>query len=361
MRPVRNTLPDPAQGPPHAHAPIPGGRAGRLVAVVVSFDRLALLQQTVSALLAAPPSQLAALVVVDNASTDGTGAWLAGAAAGDGRLRVLTMPQNLGGAGGFEAGLRHAMAALAPDWLLVLDDDAQPLPGALAAFHALDLRGWDGVAGAVLAPDGRPCEPNRPTLDPFRRPCVLLRALAGQGREAFHLGPAAYRCPPDGAGALRPIDGASFVGLFLSRAAVARAGYPDGRLFLYADDALYTLGLTRAGLRLGFAPGVRFRHDTTTYRPNDLRIRPLWKAYYRHRNQILLYRMAAGWLFWPALALYLPRWVLRAAHHRGEAGRFLVLLALAVADGLAGRLTRPHPEVLARAASPRDGHTPGAP
>lgn len=329
--------------------------AGRLVAIIVTHDRLALLRRGVEALLSHPGRRLAALVVVDNASGDGTAAWLAGVS--DPRLRVLRLPVNLGGAGGFEAGMRLAMQELAPDWLLLLDDDARPEPEALAWFHALDLRGWDAVAAAVLGPDGTPCDTNRPTLDPFRRPAVLAAAILGGGREAYHLGPGDYR-----GGGPRPIDGASFVGLFLSRPAVARIGYPDGRLFLYADDALYTLGLSRAGLRLGFAPAVRFRHDLGTYGAGDPRIRPLWKSYYRHRNLILLYRYLAGWWFWPVLALCLPLWLLRLRHHRGERWRYWRLFRLALRDGLARDLTRPHAQVLALAQAPdQAGAGPGPP
>ena len=141
------------------------GGNGRLVAVVVTHRRLAQLQVTLPALLAAPRAALAAVVVVDNASDDGTPDWLATQT--DPRLHVLRLDRNTGGAGGFEAGMRHAMAHHGPDWLVVMDDDARPDPGALAAFQALDLDGWDGIAAAVRHPDGTLCEMNRPTLNPF--------------------------------------------------------------------------------------------------------------------------------------------------------------------------------------------------
>lgn len=342
LGPMRAPGPQPDTTPPD---PTPRAAARRLVAVVVTHDRLALLKATVGALLAEPPARLAGLIVVDNASADGTGDWLASCA--DPRLTVLTLPRNLGGAGGFEAGMRHAVARTDADWIVVMDDDARPEPGTIAAFHALDLTGWDGVAGAVRDPQGAPCDVNRPTLDPFRRPGVLLRSLLGRGREGFHLGPADFERP-----GLRAVDGASFVGLFLSRAAVERGGYPDGRLFLYADDAMYTLGLTRDGARLAFDPALRFLHETTTYTRADPRIRPLWKVYYRHRNLMLLYRQLSGRLFWAVMLLYLPRWAMRARHHRGERGRFLRIYALAVRDGFARRLDRPHAEIVDRAGGP---------
>jgi len=323
------------------------GGNGRLVAVVVTHRRLAQLQITLKALLDERQDDLAAVLVVDNASGDGTPAWLD--AQTDPRLQVLSLPENRGGAGGFEAGMRQAMAAMAPDWIVVMDDDARPEPGALAAFHALDLTGYDGFAAAVRHPDGTLCEMNRPTFNPFRHKKILARTLLGGGRGAFHLGPGDFATP-----GLRRIDGASFVGFFVRAAVIRARGYPDPALFLYGDDAIYTMGLTQAGHRLGFDPSVRFEHDSSTYSAADPRIRPLWKVYYYHRNLLILYRIAAGPFFLPVLCLYIPRWLLRLRHHRGERRRFLRLFGLALADGLRRRTGRPHAEILARAGAVRD-------
>lgn len=325
---------------------------GRLVAVVVTYRRLGQLQVTLRALLAAPPRDLAAVLVVDNASDDGTAEWLA--QQDDPRLSVLSLTRNCGGAGGFEAGMRRAMEALSPDWLVLMDDDARPAPGALAAFGALDLTGYDGLAAAVRHPDGTLCEMNRPTFNPFWHKRILLRSLRGGGREGFHLGEADFARP-----GLRPVDGASFVGFFVRASVVAARGYPDAELFLYGDDAIYTLGLTRAGHRLGFDPAIRFEHDSATFSSADPRIRPLWKVYYYHRNLLILYRMAAGVFFLPVLCMTLPRWLSRLRHHGGERRRFLALFGLALADGLCRRTTRPHAEILARAADMPGTDKPG--
>ena len=77
----------------------------RLVAVVVTHNRLAQLQITLPRLLEKiPPRSSPGVVVVDNASPDGTAAWLA--RQNDARLRVLRVEANLGGAGGSRT--RHA-------------------------------------------------------------------------------------------------------------------------------------------------------------------------------------------------------------------------------------------------------------
>jgi GT2 family glycosyltransferase len=319
-----------------------GAGAGRLVAVVVTYNRLAQLQVTVARLLESTPAQLEALVVIDNASTDGTAAWLA--AQGDPRLLVVHSDTNLGGAGGFERGLRLVTERFDPDWVVVMDDDGRPAEGALAGFHAQDLTGWDAVAAAVYYPDGRICDMNRPSRNPFWHGRVFLRTLlGGGGRDGFHITSAAYE------GAVRQVDISSFVGLFLSRAAIARTGYPDGALFVYGEDGLFTLGLSAAGGRIGFFPQIRFEHDCSTFAGEDRRFRPLWKTYYYHRNLLMLYRRAAGWLFWPVLLVVLPKWALKTRHHAGERGVFLRLMGLAVWHGLRGRTEISHDAVLKRA------------
>ena len=139
------------------------------------------------------------------------------------------------------------------------------------------------------------------------------------------------------------------MGFFVRAGTVARRGYPDPALFLYGDDAIYTMGLTKAGHAIGFDPAVRFEHDSSTYSSADPRIRPLWKVYYYHRNLIMLYRIAAGALFYPVLCLYVPKWLLRVRAHKGERGRFLALFWLALRDGVRRRTHRSHAEILTRA------------
>lgn len=314
-------------------------RTETLAAVVVTFNRLGKLQVTLARLLASPAEELAQVVVVDNASTDGTADWLA--TLDDPRLTVLREPVNSGGAGGFARGMREAVARFDPDWLVLMDDDGSPVPGALAAFHALDKTGVDGIAAAVYFPDGTICEMNRPSRNPFWHGREFLRTMRG-GRGGFHLPPAAYALDRPS-----PIDVTSFVGFFISRAGIARAGYPDPDLFIYGDDGLYTLGLTAKGGRMCFEPRIRFEHDMGTFSGQQRgEFRPLWKAYYYHRNLLLLYRLAAGPMFWPVLLVILPKWLMKARAHGGARGRFTALIGRAIRDGLTGRRHVPHAEVL---------------
>ncbi|MFC3631990.1 glycosyltransferase [Paracoccus angustae] len=318
----------------------------KLAAVVVTHNRLDKLTATVGRLLA---EDVQHVIVVDNASTDRTAEWLA--AQRDPRLILHRSARNGGGAGGFSVGMELARDRTDADWIVVMDDDGRPQPGAFARFRRLDLRGWDAIGAAVFHPDGSICEMNRPYRNPFWNPGPFLRTLTrmpwGRGRAGFHLPDAAYGAD----GPVRPVDMTSFVGFFLSRAALERAGLPDPQLFIYGDDQLYTLQMRRKGLRIGFAPSVRFDHDTAAQQgQTGLVLRPMWKVYYMYRNALIAYRVAAGPWFWPLVPVLLLKWRRKARDYGTDAALFRAILRQAVRDGLASRLDRPHDEVLRLAA-----------
>ena len=312
----------------------------RLVALVVTHNRQDHLRRTLHRLMA---ETVDAILVVDNASTDGTADLLRARA--DPRLHVLRLAQNGGGAGGFAAGLRAVRARFDPDWCVLMDDDARPEPGALQAFlsraDAAAAAGYEAIAAGVFYPDGRICDMNRPWRNPFWHLADFRQTLFG-GRSGFHLKDADYASD-----APVPIDGTSFVGFFLSRQGQARAGLPEGDLFIYADDVIYTLNMTRKGGCVGFLPVVRFEHDCATYQQGGGDIyRPLWKVYYNYRNSLLAYRVAAGPVFfWLVFALAALKWLLRARHAGADRAVYLRLYRMALVDAVRRRLTRSFDEI----------------
>lgn len=292
------------------------------------------MQETLPRLLAAGPDRV---VVVDNASADGTGAWLA--AQGDPRLAVLRLPDNRGGAGGFEAGMAH-LAAEDPDWILLLDDDAWPEPQAIARFRdraAALPQATGAVAAAVFLPDGRIAEMNRPGYNPFWHPRRILATLTRGNRRGFKLPDSAFAVDA----APIAIDNASFVGYFVARRARERAGLPEGGLFIYGDDVLYSLRLRRKGLTILFDPAIRFVHDCGSMDAHFV-YRPLWKIYYHCRNGVAIAWRAAGPLVFPlALAWYTVVWARRGRHcPPGERALYRRFMWQGIRDGLLCRRGR---------------------
>src|SRR5262249_23266722 len=121
------------------------------------------------------------VVVVDNASDDGTADLLDAELAGRDALDVVTATQNTGGAGGFAIGIHRALAH-DPDAIWLMDDDTVPEPSALAEL--VDARvGYGPVAPALIASrvlwtDGR----DHPMNTPRRKPGVRDDEVAAAGR-----------------------------------------------------------------------------------------------------------------------------------------------------------------------------------
>jgi len=118
-----------------------------LSVVIPTRDKAALLARTLEALGTQRLDEPWELIIVDDASGDGTPALLASAAATEGRLRVVSCARNVGRAAARNLGWRAAVG----HWVLFLDDDIVAPPGLLAAHLArLRERSGCGTIGRVV-------------------------------------------------------------------------------------------------------------------------------------------------------------------------------------------------------------------
>jgi GT2 family glycosyltransferase len=233
----------------------------RVIAVVVTYNRLPLLLESLAA-LAAQVRRPDGIVVIDNASTDGTAEAVAPAHPD---VRVVRLATNTGGAGGFAAGLHCALADGA-DLVWLMDDDTVPEPGALDELLAARDR-YDGpppavVASRVVWTDGREHPMNTPRRKPFVRRPELQRA--------------------DGAGCV-PIRSASFVSVLVDAEQARRLGAPIADYFLWNDDFEYTTRLLRRAPGL-LCPASTVVHKTKTFGGADAD--PGERFYYEVRNKV---------------------------------------------------------------------------
>lgn len=315
----------------------------KLVAVVVTHNRCAQLKITLKKLLTSSATELVAVVVYDNASTDGTAQWLA--AHPDPRLHSTRGDSNIGGAGGFARGIEVALQCFDPDWVVVMDDDARPYEGALSEFQRCKRNPDVARAAAVYLPSGRVCEMNRPSVNPFWNTKTFLRTLFGKGRDGYHIAYANYHLQ-----SALSVDLASFVGLFLSKKMIVKTGLPNHRLFLYGDDVIYTLRLRRQGFQIVFDPTLKFEHDCSTFKEGRNRVfHPLWKVYYAYRNGLVMYKMAAGLLFWLLLPILMVKWHLAANRYGQDHRLYRRIMWQAIRDGVLNQTPLAHQEVLALA------------
>lgn len=299
-----------------------------VVAVIVTFNRLEMLKQTIEHTLAEPFHRV---VVVNNASTDGTREWLD--SLDEDRLDLIHSPENLGGAGGFHQGFDFAANQLPDaDWLVAFDDDAYPMPGTIKAFDELSIPDdVGGVAAAVYLPDGKISEMNRPSVNPFWHFKDLI-STSFRGRSGFHVSDDDYNL--DGH---KEIDASSFVGFFLRLSLIRekRIGLPRTELFIYADDIIFVLEMRKTGVRHLFVPELEFYHDCTTLVNQKDVYRPLWKVYYTLRNRLEMYRVASG-VFYPfVLLLKVPKFFLAVRFYEPHERKiFLTITLRAIGHGI---------------------------
>jgi rhamnopyranosyl-N-acetylglucosaminyl-diphospho-decaprenol beta-1,3/1,4-galactofuranosyltransferase len=244
--------------------------APRVVAVVVTHERLALLQDALAAILAqthAPD----AVVVVDNASTDGTARAVAERFPS---VDLVVLSRNTGGAGGFTTGIARALDRHDGDLVWLMDDDTVPAPRALAAL----VEAWSQhpderpalVASRVLWTDGR----DHPMNTPRRAPLAGRRA-AQRARAVGCL----------------PVRSASFVSVLVDAEAVRAAGMPVADYFLWNDDFEFTTRLLRDRRGL-WCPASVVEHRTRAFGATDADPGP--RFYFEVRNKVWLFTRSRG-------------------------------------------------------------------
>jgi rhamnopyranosyl-N-acetylglucosaminyl-diphospho-decaprenol beta-1,3/1,4-galactofuranosyltransferase len=209
-----------------------GGK--RVVAVVVTHNRPALLGQCLTALQAqarAPDK----VMVVDNASGPETERVLASFP----QVKVLRQTCNLGAAAAFRIGLAAALR-MGADWVWVMDDDGRPRDG--ACLHEL-LSAAARTDAELVAP--------------------LVVDVANPGRLAFPLrvaGRTRFRT----ADVLGFGDLYGFAHLFngalIGTEVLFSIGLPDPRLFIRGDEVEFLYRARRARTRIVLATGTRFLH-----------------------------------------------------------------------------------------------------
>lgn len=188
----------------------------KIAAVVVTYNRKELLMQCISCLLTQTQA-VCDVLVVDNASTDGTQQAVKNLQTG--QVLYKNTGQNLGGAGGFQFGMRWALES-GYDYVWIMDDDTLPQPDALAElWHAHQtLNGKYGfLASVVLWKDGKECRMNRPKI-----------------KKSFYEYIERMR---DG---IVQIEQATFVSLFFPAKVIRQVGLPIKEYFIWGDDIEYT-------------------------------------------------------------------------------------------------------------------------
>lgn len=262
----------------------------RLAIVVVTFNSAADIGACLESIPAAARHTDYEVIVVDNASPDGTAALVRDRWP---HVRVLDAGGNVGFAAGNNLGIR----ATASELVLLLNPDAAPGHGAIDRLVAvLDAMPTVAVAGPRIVDEtGRAELSHGAMIGPFAE---LRQKLLTHGH-ARHWPLIAARVERASREASFP-DWVSGACLLIRRADLEHAGLLDERYFLYTEDVDLCAAVRAHGRLVRFSPEAEVVHARGASRASSPG--PAGQAY--RRSQLAFYRKHhPGWL--PILSLYL--------------------------------------------------------
>jgi hypothetical protein len=243
----------------------------KITAAIVTYNRFALLKECVEA-VKAQSYPLSSVVVIDNASTDGTREYLD--LLEDERFYVQHCKQNMGGAWGFAEGIALATRQGA-DAVWIMDDDTVPKHDALEKLvEVLESRKQVGfVNSKVVWVDGSIHQMNIP----------------------------GYVAPDTFDGEHPVLRSASFVSLLVPCKVIREVGLPYRDFFIWVDDAEFTSRIFKAGYNGLLVNNSIVVHKTAANYGANLKYatpESAWKFYYYMRNGMFASRGERPWIVW---------------------------------------------------------------
>lgn len=237
-------------------------------AVVVTYNRKTLLLENLKCLLSQKTICDLDIIVIDNNSSDGT---LTALKEHDffKKIIYINTEKNLGGAGGFQFGIKYA-AEREYDYIWLMDDDCMPQENSLQKLLDVANEKHDDfgfLASKVLWKDGKICTMNIPRKTVFK------------SVEDFDT-------------RIIPVEMASFVSLLIPVRIVKKIGLPIKEFFIWTDDWEYTRRISRQILGYMVNDSVVIHKSKNNYGANiayEASDR-LDRYKYLYRNDVYLYR-----------------------------------------------------------------------
>ncbi len=326
--------------------------------IVVSFNTRDLLRDCLKSLLAEcarlPQSQTAEVLVVDNASTDGSPEMVSREfSTSQIPVRLIRSNVNLG----FGVANNLALDKAQGQYPVLLNSDAFFHPGSLRhAIEHMNSNSSAGVGGARLVGRDGSWQPSARNFHTIWGTTLVLTGLSTTYSHSRVLG------APDRSWAdpLQPAETDWVPGSFLilRREALIKSGLFDPAFFLYFEEVDLCRRIKAAGFRVFYWPDIVVTHiggestrqlSSLKFTEDDRQV-VLW----RMRSTLLYYRKhhgAKAWLaYWMELLLYKLRWLRNACspnparRQRAEEAKHLArLMHQAWQETQGGCVSPPHP------------------
>lgn len=232
--------------------------------VIVTFNRLDYLKTALAA-YENSVRKPAYVLVINNHSSDGAETFLENwkQQPSEYQRRVMHLPENIGGAGGFHTGLEEAMK-LPAEWIWLADDDAYPDEKAIFYLDERIKKGTDGIAAICTAV----WEQGQLSIDHRRR----------LWRSGLHLHDVSVPKPAYEKDEF-PLDIFSYVGAAISKSVLAQVGLTRSDYFIHYDDTEHSIRIGSRGQILCI-PAARVDHCSTLTQTDKVD----WRFYYDVRN-----------------------------------------------------------------------------
>lgn len=243
----------------------------KVSAVVVTYNRVEMLKEVISALLSSK-ARLNHVIVVDNNSDKATQDFLLSMGSS---IEYVRLTENLGGAGGFNRGIRYFVEHTEDDAVWLMDDDTVPDESTLSSL--IDFADTIGSYG-FLASDVRWIDGSRALMN-------NLTLKNGLGK-----------VPEDATQSVK-VANATFVSLLMSRDIIQKIGLPITEFFIWGDDIEYTERAERIAPGY-FVPKANVVHKmsknvgTNIVTDDEERIP---RYYFAYRNK-MYYGRKRGWI-----------------------------------------------------------------
>lgn len=296
--------------------------------VLVNYNQRDYTAQCLDSLCQAAPALDYEIILVDNASRDGSIDWLEEHYP---EATIIRSPVNRGIAGGNNLGIRASHGR----YVLLLNNDTLVLPGMLerAVAYLDEHPDVGGVGGNLLNPDGS-----------FQSGYVGFHTLGEEFLIATKLGqlfrPYYPSHPPDDRA--REVDWMSTAFMAFRREALEQVGLVDEDFFIYSDETDLQYRLHQAGWKIVYLPDLQTIHfggkSLTPWRRRHLVYRGKLLFFQKHYApwRTLLLRLlyaaisAAKLPLW-GLAWLIPPWRRRA---RNELDSNLKILRMSLSPGI---------------------------
>ena len=226
--------------------------ADNVTALIVTYGSRA--QFTSAVVRRLSEIDVAQIVLVDNGSEPTAHDTYRALANELSQLKVLSLPENLGSAEGFSAGIKDFLVNGKTAYLWILDDDNSPDADALRALSSAagELQKVESCEDPVLhcsRADAR--EADAVALASGEPKTLRVNHFMGFSVEGwFSAKLARFRTKaPENPRGYVEIHRGSYGGLFASRANLSAIGLPRAHFVLYADDTEYTYRFFKEGIR----------------------------------------------------------------------------------------------------------------